>query len=124
MAKRGKSLIKVCDELWSMKIRESVGFRSEYSGKEYDKENGIYLCVHHLIGKPNYRMRYELLNGFCLTTGEHKWIAHHTGRMKLFKCRVKEVKGDDIFDRLDEMYRLSKDSKSDLRLIKLYLEGQ
>ena len=115
--------MKQCDELWSMKIRTEAGFISEYSGKEYDKENGIYLCSHHLIGKPNYRMRYEMLNGISLTLGEHKWIAHHSGREEDFKRRVKEIKGDDIFDRLYEMYRLSMREKSNLRLIKLYLEG-
>ena len=120
---KGKSLVKQCDEIWSMKIRESTHFTSEYSGKEYDKDSGIYLCVHHLIGKPNYRMRYELLNGICLTLGEHKWIAHHTGRQEDFRKRVKEIKGDDIFDRLDEMYRMSMREKSNIRLIKLYLEG-
>ena len=120
---KAKSLLKQCDEIWSMKIRESVNFQSEYSGRELDKENRVYLCVHHLVGKPNYRMRYELLNGICLTLGEHKWIAHHAGRVEEFRKRVKEIKGDDIFDRLDEMYRLSMREKSNLRLIKMYLEA-
>ena len=119
-----KSKWKVCDEIWSQVVRQRAEYESEYSGKPYDKENGIYLCAHHLIGKPNYRMRYELLNGFCLTLGEHKWIAHHEGRVAAFKEVVKSVRGDDIFEILDEMYRLSKTGKTDLTLIKLYLEGE
>ena len=119
-----KSLFKECQDLWSEVVRKRAGYQSEYSDKHYDKENGIYLCAHHLIGKPNYRMRFELLNGFCLTLGEHKFIAHHQGREEAFKEVVKEKRGDDIFDRLNEMYRLSKTGGTDLGLVKLCLDEQ
>ena len=110
------------DKMWSEIIRKEAGYISEYSGKPLDRENKVYLCAHHLIGKPNLRMRYELLNGVCITTGEHSFIAHHTGREAQFKQRIKEIKGDDIFDRLEEMYILSKGQKTDIKLIEIYLK--
>ena len=116
--------LKRCDKLWAEVVKKRAGYKSEYSGKAYDKENGVYLAAHHLIYKHNYRMRFEILNGFCLTIGEHKFIAHHPHREEAFKEVVKQVKGDDIFDRLNEMYRLSKTGGTDLGLVEIYLKQQ
>ena len=119
-----KSMKKVCDEFWSIVVKQRAGDRSEYSGKAYDKEKGVYLCAHHLIGKPNYRMRYELSNGFCLTLGEHAFTAHNADRLEAFRKVIKSKRGDDIYEQLNMMYKMSMRGKTDLGLVKLYLEGE
>lgn len=40
-------------------------------------------------------------NGICLTSGEHKYIAHREGRKELFRKKVIEVRGWDIYDQFD-----------------------
>jgi len=111
---------KVCDVVWGDIIKKRAGYRSEYSGKLGIQAGGIErLNAHHIVGKPNLRLRYELNNGICLTGGEHKFIAHHTGRQEMFRERVKEIKGNDIYDKLNALRHTSGGTK--LNLVYLYL---
>ena len=54
---------KKCDKLWAIIVR-SIG-HCEVCGKT---EN---LNAHHLIGRGNYKYRYDLDNGLCLCVGHH-----------------------------------------------------
>ena len=108
-----------CDKLWSKIIIRKAGGQSEFSGKLYDPEAGVYLVAHHLIGKPHLALRYSIQNGFCLTLGEHRYIAHHTGRQKIFRNKVIELRGPDTFERLQE---IQPDSRK-LLTIKDWLEA-
>jgi hypothetical protein len=67
----GKKLKKECDELWSLIIKEKVGYKSELSGTpgEISGKSGnlIGLSSHHIVHKPNYNLRYDLDNGIVLT---------------------------------------------------------
>lgn len=110
------NLKKVCDALWSNCIKARAGYKSELSGKTE------LLNAHHLRGKPNYLLRYSLDNGISLTNGEHFFVAHNTGRRETFENRVKVLRGDDIFQRL-ELLRSFR-GKVDLFLVKAYLEQQ
>ena len=92
-----------CDKLWSPIIIRNAGNQSEYSGKLYDPENGVYLVAHHLAGKPNLAMRYSIPNGMSLTIGEHKWVAHNQGRYEHFRNRVIELRGPDTYERLEDI---------------------
>ena len=112
---KGKTLKKQCDGLWSKIVKLRAGNKSELSGKT---EN---LHSHHIIGKPGYRLRYELDNGICLTGGEHFFGVHNQGRQKDYEKRIREVKGQDIYERLELL--LHEKSKS-LALIKIYLEQE
>lgn len=56
---------KQLDKLWGDCIKARAGRRSEVSGA-----TGI-LHPHHIMQKPNHRLRWELDNGVCLTGGEH-----------------------------------------------------
>ena len=112
---KGKTLKKQCDDLWSKIVKLRAGNKSEISGKTES------LHSHHIIGKPGYRLRYELENGICLTAGEHFFGVHNQGRQKDYEERIKTVRGQDIYERLS----LLKNEKSkSLALIKIYLEQE
>ena len=117
------SLKEKCDHLWAECVKLRAGYRSEYSdlpGEQIDKENGKVLCAHHIAGKPCYRLRYELDNGICLTTGEHAFIAHRADRYEMFRKFVKRLRGEDFYERMDML----KQEGSDLRLSYLYLKQE
>lgn len=119
--KTGKKVnwVKLCDELWADIIKARAGYKSEYSGKLGKKAGGDeVLNAHHIVGKPNHRLRYDFDNGICLTGGEHKFIAHHTGRQEMFRERVKQIKGEDIYDRLNALRNVI---SKDIKLTYLYL---
>jgi len=111
-----KRLKKLCDKLWAECIKLRAGGKSEYSGKTER------LHAHHIVGKSCYRLRYELLNGVCLTAGEHCFIAHRADRYETFRKFVKRVRGEAFYEQMDILKAVS--SPPDLRLIKLYLEKE
>ena len=56
---------KQLDKLWGDCVKARAGMKSEFSG------NPGILHPHHIMQKPNHRLRWELDNGVCLTGGEH-----------------------------------------------------
>lgn len=90
-----KAMKTYCDTLWALCIKARAGFKSELSGKT-DRLN-----AHHLRGKANYAMRYSLMNGFCCTAGEHIFGFHNTGRCQSYENKVRELRGKDIFDKIE-----------------------
>jgi hypothetical protein len=113
-----KSLKKQCDELWAKVIKARAGYMSELSGKTEA------LHSHHIAGKDCYRLRWELDNGICLTAGEHFYGIHHQGRKSAYEERIKRVKGQDIFERMEKLRQYNAESKIDLMLTKIYLETE
>jgi len=117
-----KSLKTQCDELWRDIIIMKAGFKSELSGlpgKKLDMDRGHVLQAHHIARKPNYRLRYELENGICVTRSEHQ---RFRGRdAEIFRHRVMELRGHDIYDRL---YVLRWQNSEPLPTIQLYLEQE
>ena len=112
---KGKTLKKQCDDLWAKIVKVRAGNKSELSGKTDN------LHSHHIVGKPGYRLRYELDNGICLTAGEHFFGIHNQGRQKEYEARIKAVKGQDIFERLE---KLKNEKCKSLVFVKLYLERE
>jgi hypothetical protein len=110
-----KSPRKRCDELWGQVIKARAGHVSELSGK-----TGV-LHAHHIVGKPNHRLRYELDNGICITAGEHLGI-HNQGRREEYQERIERYVGAERMERI----RMLKwgNVKVDLLLIELYLTQQ
>lgn len=115
MKSEHKKTIKRMDDKWSKLVKIKAGYKSEYSGK-----TGA-LNSHHIMGKPNYRLRYELENGMCLTAGEHKYIAHHADRQETLRNRVLKIRGKDFFERMEI---LKNSLKPDLKLIEIYLDNE
>ena len=115
--------IKQLDNLWAECVKAKAGYKSEISGKQGRQIGGEYILnAHHLYGKPNSRLRYELDNGICLTAGEHHFDAHGTRvRMYAFEKKV-EVFRPKIFDRMLRLKRINE--KPDKWAIKIYLETE
>lgn len=115
-----KSIKKECDTLWSRCVHARAKHKSEISDKP-----GPY-HAHHVLAKPNYRLRYELANGILLTAGEHKFGIHNENRRdkydKIIRMVIKKREGDDIFDRLELLRSFS--GKTNLFMVKAYLENK
>jgi len=79
--------IKALDALWAEAVKLRAGNVSEYSGKEGR------LNSHHIEGKGNHRLRWELDNGVCLTGGEHRFIAHRQDRSADFRKWAMKKRG-------------------------------
>lgn len=74
--KKRKSLLKICDELWSKLVKIRAGFRCEYCWRK------DHLNSHHIFSRNNRATRFLLENGICLCVGCHtmssKFSAHKT----------------------------------------------
>jgi len=67
MKKPSKTYLKKkADALFSQIIR-SKG-HCEWCGQDYGQ-----MQTHHIIGRKNMRLRYDLMNGICLDPGCHKF---------------------------------------------------
>jgi len=85
-----------CDFLWSLLVKAIAGFKSEISGDTEDLQS------HHLAGKPNFLLRYIVLdNGICITKGQHHFGFHHAGRVELYRSYAKKLRGEDIYEKLE-----------------------
>ena len=119
--RKPKSLKKECDDLWFECIKARAGYISEVSGKIGRQIGGDYiLCGHHLRGKSSYRLRYDLDNGVCCTVGEHSFGFHRADRREGLERKILSRRGWKSFDRLE----LLKNSTSDLKAVKIYLEAK
>lgn len=116
-----KSLKKQCDALWYEIIKKRAGYKSELTGREGRQiGGGFVICAHHIGGKPNHRLRYELDNGICLENGgEHKFGIHNPNREKEYREKIKAVKGEDIYERM--LMLKHQRGTTDLQLVKIYL---
>ena len=88
-AKRKKRL----DTLWADVIKARAGYKSEISGRE----DGA-LAAHHIFGKPNLELRYNLENGICLLNHqEHIYGVHDkndAGKRWKLEEGIKELRGE------------------------------
>lgn len=115
LGRSNRPTLKELDRLWAECVKARAGYRCEYSGKKGQ------LNAHHIDGKPNYRLRYELENGICITNGVHFYVAHHAGRAQEFRKKALQIREiDEKF--LETLRHLT--GGSDLFLVKLYLEKE
>jgi len=121
-----KKLKKVCDNLWTEVIKARANYQSELSGIKGKKAGGnAIITAHHIAGKPNTRLRFELANGICLVNGsEHIFGAHSKDPAKAreYQDRIIEKIGQKTYDWLLTLRHET--TKPDYNLIKLYLEQQ
>ena len=123
MAKK-KSLKKECDELWAKVVKAKANYKSEISRKEGRQIGGeSILHAHHIKGKATYRLRYEVLNGVCLTAGEHKFGVHVQGRQDDYNRRIAEVKGKKTMELLESISQFAVGGTS-LPMVKIYLKAE
>ncbi len=115
--------IKQLDQLWAECIKARAEYLSEISQRPGRQVAGEHILnAHHIVGKPNYRLRFELDNGICITGGEHKFDAHgsHT-RKHDFEYKVRMLRGQDVYE---ELLKLRHQTGADLNAIKLFLETE
>ena len=107
--------------MWYEVIKKRAGYKSELSGREGRQIGGEFVvCAHHIGGKANYRLRYELDNGICLENGgEHKFGIHNPNRENEYREKIKKVRGEDIYKRMSLLKRIN--GKTDLQLVKIFL---
>ena len=108
--KRGKSIKKICDELWSAKVKERAGGKCEICGK--DK----YIQAHHIVPRTNFALRHDIENGVALCRRHHLYFAH--------KDPLEFIEWAKLKRDLDYLQMVRhRQSKNDYNAIKLYLEG-
>lgn len=94
-----------CHKKWACIIKHLADYKSEWSGKTER------LNAHHLEGKTNNRLRFELKNGVCLTAGEHHYIAHRADRVTYFKNVIYDKREHGLREFLDRLKHLPGVSK-------------
>jgi len=100
------------ESLWKKVVKARAGWKSELGGA------GGYLHPHHILGKPNYRLRFELDNGICINGGQHM-AAHNPFTAEEMKQRCLKVRGVSE-EKLKLLGRIT--GGADLFLIKAYLQ--
>jgi len=124
---KNKSVKKQCDDLWTLIIKTRAGFKSELSGKEGRQIGGnTVLTAHHIFGKSNNRLRYDLKNGICLDNhSEHIWGVHNRNNPPLaygIHEQILKKIGKETEKYLQSIRQFK--GKVDLKLIKIYLESE
>jgi len=112
-----------CVALWAECVKSKAGYKSEYSGK-WGKQIGgeEILHAHHICGKSSHQLRFCIENGVCLTSGEHKFIAHHAGRYEYFREFIVKVRGWDFYETM-KLYK-HQGEKADLEFTKSSLKSK
>jgi len=114
-----KGLKKKLDTAWSKVVRLQAGNKCEVCSKTE------YLNAHHIVGKRNLRLRWELYNGVSLCSGCHtlktdsahqnpvwfeKWLKEDRGEdYKLIEATMNEIKKwtvDEMLVKLKELEEL------------------
>lgn len=65
--KKGEDINKQLDDAWSVAVKSLAGWRCQVCGKRNN------LNSHHIVGRRNYRLRWEVRNGVCLCVSHHKF---------------------------------------------------
>ena len=125
--RKPKSLKKECETLWTEIIKRRAGYKSELSGVHGKQIGGeTILTAHHIFGKPNYRLRYDLRNGICLDNHkEHIWGVHNKNNPSLaneYYNKILRYIGSETEEYLKSLMRFN--GKTDLKLTKIYLEQE
>ena len=121
-----KTLLKKCDAVWTLIIKERAGFKSELSGAEGKVIGGsVALASHHIAGKANYRLRFELDNGICLENQrEHIFGVHNRNPLTAREWQDKIIAkiGQAEWEYLKRLKSVN--SKTDLHLVFLFLKQE
>lgn len=87
-----KGLGKKLDIAWSRVVKLQAGNKCEICGLKHDKLNS-----HHIVGRRNLRLRWELYNGVCLCPGCHTFRTNSAHQNPIwFDKWLKENRGEDL----------------------------
>lgn len=85
-----KTLTKKLDKAWSDVVKLQAGNKCEVCGKT------DYINAHHIVGRRNYRLRWEIYNGVCLCSGCHTFKTDSAHQNPVwFEKWLKENRGED-----------------------------
>ena len=101
------------DALWAEVVKLKWGCKSAISGR------GGVLHAHHILGKPNHRLRYEVLNGVPLTPGEHNFGIHNQGKREQYMERIVRAIGVKTYAYIQSLPKGP--TKTDLHAVELML---
>ena len=102
-----KKLRKELDDLWRDVVKLKAGQRCECvtNGQRCEKRGifgrGTNLNSHHIFGKSNFRVRWDLRNGIALCPGHHTLnndSAHNASPW--FDKMLKKLRGEQEYDDL------------------------
>jgi len=118
------NLKKECDDLWTELIKKRASYRSELSGR--GKREGVIITAHHIVGKPNIKLRYLVENGICLENhSEHIFGVHNKFNPVISNEKQNEIINYIGKERWEYLKALRADkSKTDLALVKIYLQKE
>jgi len=119
-AKMTKAQHKSLDRLWKKRIKERDVVCQRPNCPNCHNEEGIkYLTPHHIVGRGNHAVKYDLKNGVLLCRGSHSMWAHCEDpfvRMNVYTFYV-------LFADMNYLETARhRQSKNDYNLIKIYLE--
>ena len=125
--KKEKPLKTRCDEKWAYLVKLRAGFKSELSGEAGKQIGGeIILGSHHIYGKSNYRLRYDLSGGICINNySEHIWGVHNKNNPSLaneYYNKILAYIGKERKEYLDGLLHFK--GKTDLKLVEIYLDNE
>jgi len=100
-----KGLKKKLDKAWSALVKQEAGNKCEVCGLAGDN---CRLNSHHIVGRRNLRLRWELYNGVCLCSGCHTFRSHSAHQNVVwFDEWLRENRGED--------YKLVKKTMSEIK---------
>jgi hypothetical protein len=121
-----KSLKKQADNLWMEIIKLRAGYKSELLGILGKKAGGReILASHHIFGKSNNRLRYDLKNGICLLNGREHLFGVHNHNPEIaneYFNKIKDYIGQETYEYLQSLKNVK--DKTDLKIVLIYLESE
>ena len=109
--RKKNSLNKLLDTLWSKAVKVLAKERCEYCGSTE------YLNSHHVIGRRNFGVRWNVNNGVCLCAKCHqfssRFSAHQTPT--LFSDWIQKKRGKEWYSQLIMMSTLIKPDKEETK---------
>ena len=109
-----KSRVKICDELWAKVIKKRAGYQCERCHRTQLESK---LDAHHIIGRQNYHLRYDLTNGICLCfdchinfahcdpEGWHLWLMNNRERDYDYLNREKDIIARNNYQEIEDKLR-------------------
>ena len=114
-----KTLKNKLDKAWSQLVKLRAGNKCEVCG------NSETLNSHHVVGRRNLRLRWEVMNGVCLCVKHHKfgnqsahenpvwfedWLKENRGQdLKLIRSTMNEIQKWTIEDMQEKLKELEED---------------
>jgi hypothetical protein len=97
-----------CDRLWSEVVRQRAGYCCERCGATSAESQ---LHAHHVYGRSNHRLRFEILNGVALCARCHRWT--HDNPLSYATWFREHRLDDDAFLQAEALKGLLKRNLSD-----------